>query len=1057
MSGLNLFVLGPPRLERYGQQVKVERRKALALLIYLAATGQDQRRDTLAVLFWPEYDQTSARAALRRTLFSLNKVLGPDLVDANREWIGLRSMKRRSGLWLDADRFHDLLAESRKHVHKEGETCPDCIRAMADACDLYRDDFLTGFSLRDAPDFDNWQLFQGEILRRELTETLECLVEGYSAQSNFERAIVYAHRWMTLDPFSESAHYHLIRLYAWSGQRQAAIRQYHQCVLLLERELGVAPLASTTELYQAVKSNTSLPILEQFSALESSQEPKHVKEVPPDSVRFPAPTPATLSMFQKIDKGQLIGREHELAVMETVWKQTVSGERQALLVSGEAGIGKTRLVLKFLQMVESQGAIVFTGRCDAMNRVPYAPIAQIIRNAFDYFYQKDFRIPAYILADLLNLTPQLRARYPQIPPNPTVEPLFEQQRLYDSFVSWCDELARNTPILMQIEDIHWADSGTLQLLNHLMFQMHTGRLLLIMTYRGTELDIAEERTFQQVLENLYRERQATFIKLPRLNQEQTRDLLGAILKTGGEISTEFLESIYRETEGNPFYIEEVCKALIEEGKLFYAGGTWRRSDIQSIVIPKTVRAAILSRVAKLSHPQQEMLRLAAVLGHEFDFTTLHKMSAWDEVTLEDLLERASQAQFLQEVSRGGTLRFTFAHALIPFALRESMSGLHLQRLHHRAASIIQAQRPDDYEVLAYHYTASGEQEKAISFMLQAAQWAESLYAFDSALQYLYSALNLTVSSKDQSMMRLAILEQLADIQCLRGERTEAILHYQEALDLWRSEASADKWIAVRLHRKVGETFLRLNTSADIERFAVVSQTSLEIGLKLTVDEPPHPETVRLLTTLANDAWEARTFQDWDAAEGYARAAIEMIEQLDLPVELSNALDALSTIYGVRGLYRERVELALRRLTLSRDPRFNDKREHCNILCQTGNALILVGEFAQALSFLLEAESLAGQIHDVNLETYALGLQAQCLYGLDRWDEMLQIEGKRQSLVGRYGSDRVGRMCFYCGLSANVSALRGEYGQAHYWREIAYNLMAKAWGGPPEKWSGVGHY
>ena len=134
MVGLNLFVLGPPRLECNGKQIAVERRKALALLIYLAVTGQDQRRDTLAALLWPEYDQTSARAALRRTLFSLTKALGPDQVDANREWIGLSGFKGRDGLWLDTSRFHELLAIPRKHAHNEIKTCPACLRLLAEAC-----------------------------------------------------------------------------------------------------------------------------------------------------------------------------------------------------------------------------------------------------------------------------------------------------------------------------------------------------------------------------------------------------------------------------------------------------------------------------------------------------------------------------------------------------------------------------------------------------------------------------------------------------------------------------------------------------------------------------------------------------------------------------------------------------------------------------------------------------------------------------------------------------------------------------------------------------------
>ena len=137
--------------------------------------------------------------------------------------------------------------------------------------------------------------------------------------------------------------------------------------------------------------------------------------------------------------------------------------------------------------------------------------------------------------------------------------------------------------------------------------------------------------------------------------------------------------------------------------------------MKSIIIPKTVRTAILSRAARLAQPVQEMLNLAAILGHEFDFATLHGMGAWDEGSLESMLESARRAQFIQEVPRGGNLRFTFAHALIPFALRQSLSGLQMQRLHHRAATVIEAQQPDDIEVLAHHYTASGEHNKAIYF------------------------------------------------------------------------------------------------------------------------------------------------------------------------------------------------------------------------------------------------------------------------------------------------------------------------------------------------------
>ncbi len=133
------------------------------------------------------------------------------------------------------------------------------------------------------------------------------------------------------------------------------------------------------------------------------------------------------------------------------------------------------------------------------------------------------------------------------------------------------------------------------------------------------------------------------------------------------------------------------------------------------------------------------------------------------------------------------------------------------------------------------------------------------------------------------------------------------------------------------------------------------------------------------------------------------------------------------------------------------------RERISLLCETGNAFLLVGDYAQALSLLLEAERLTDQIRDVSQHVYALGLQAQCFFGLDRWDELLQIETKRRALEARYGRDRVDRMCFYCGLSANILALRGEYDQSRARRDEAHATMAGYWGGPPETWPAVGHY
>ena len=210
----------------------MNRRKAIALLAYLAITGEAHSRDALATLFWPELDQQRARAALRRTLTALNKAaLGPWL-NRNRQAIGF---KNGANTWVDVHQFQNLI---RDCMTNESLSCEDCQPHLAEAVKLYRDDFLNGFTLRDSPDFDEWQFFQAEQLRRELANTLANLVDCYQSQQAFKQAIHYARQALVLDPVSESIHRQLMTLYAQANQPSAATRQYQECVRLLKAELG---------------------------------------------------------------------------------------------------------------------------------------------------------------------------------------------------------------------------------------------------------------------------------------------------------------------------------------------------------------------------------------------------------------------------------------------------------------------------------------------------------------------------------------------------------------------------------------------------------------------------------------------------------------------------------------------------------------------------------------------------------------------------------------------------------------------------------------------------
>jgi tetratricopeptide (TPR) repeat protein len=383
-----------------------------------------------------------------------------------------------------------------------------------------------------------------------------------------------------------------------------------------------------------------------------------------------------------------------------------------------------------------------------------------------------------VLADLLTLAPSLRLRFPDVTPNPPLDPKAEQQRLFESVVALCQALCDRAPLLLVLEDAHWADSGSLALLRHLARRTRRQPLLLVATYREVELD--QTRPFQEVLLDLNRERLATRLRLSRLDRGGTHDMLAVLFAE--EITPEFLDGIYTETEGNPFFVEEVCKALVESGQVYFLDGAWGRPDMEELEIPQGVRVAIQSRVGKMPPDCQEMLRLAAVLGREFEFGVLVAASGAGDEALIDSLECASRAQLLEAVSAGRDVTFAFTHALIPATLYDGVSILRRRRLHGRVAAAIERLHPDDLESLAYHYSEAGDEERALAYHTRAGARASAAYANVEAEGHYRAALELVEVEAE----RADLLQELGRVLSLQGGHEEAIGVWQEGIAAYQA-------------------------------------------------------------------------------------------------------------------------------------------------------------------------------------------------------------------------------------------------------------------------------
>jgi predicted ATPase/DNA-binding SARP family transcriptional activator len=344
---INLF--GSPEIRRGSQEVLIQRRKDLALLIYLVVTAQPHRRDTLATLLWEDQNQAEARSNLRKSLSRLKSILGEDALLTSQDQVRLNP-----NFPIDADlaQFNTRIQQFHQHGHALRESahtiCRDCQRALEEAAQVYRADFLSGFSVSDSSVFEEWQFFQAESLRKELAEILEQLAHLYTNKQQYKTAIEYGRRWLALDRLNESAHRQLMTLYALSGERAAAKRQFEECRRILKEELGAEPEEETLQLFNELQKKRKI-VGSHINVSSATATQKHNLPV------HPAP---------------FIGREKELGEIIRFIKES---PYRLLTLLGPGGSGKTRLALQVGTTLEQDSDAPVR---DEIWFVPLAPLTR---------------------------------------------------------------------------------------------------------------------------------------------------------------------------------------------------------------------------------------------------------------------------------------------------------------------------------------------------------------------------------------------------------------------------------------------------------------------------------------------------------------------------------------------------------------------------------------------------------------------------------------------------------------------------------------------------------
>lgn len=732
---------------------------------------------------------------------------------------------------------------------------------------------------------------------------------------------------------------------------------------------------------------------------------------------------------------EMVGREAELQTLSNVIADLKQGVGKIVVVLGEAGLGKSRLVSETFQIFNDQigppGNWYETTSLSYETNQGYGLFQRLIRRVTGMAYDDPPLVVREKLASLvLNLAEERRPRARQLfealfglenqDGGPPLEGETFKSELYEVVREWWRASFSDRPTVLVFDDMHWADAASIDLLRQLLPLTGEVPLVLLCALRSERQAPAWQ--IKTSADEDFRHRYIELLLHP-LSEAESNELVNRLL-VNADLPDRLRASILEKAVGNPYFIEEVVRTLIESGVLVSeerlvngeAQRYWRTtSEDVDFAIPDNLQSLLAARLDLLEEATRATLQVAAVIGRSFYHRVLQEV---DEAQsgLDNRLGTLLRLEMIREAARMPEVEYAFRNPLTQEAVYKTILLKRRREFHRRVAEAMEALYPERLEgffgLMAYHFTLAGLRDKAIEYSRQAARQAVALYAYDDAVRSLRSALDL-VEPGEQSEIHLVLLEELADVYHLLRDWDGAIDHYQRALQLWPSLHGSDKLTEVRLHRKIVQVVTELKWSVGLESLQqanenrLASRARLEESLELLNKMPPNLETVRVLVALSADAWRIQDPPDWEAAQRFAQSAVDMAEQLDSPVELSLALGALATVLDGRGLLREHLQVSQQRLEICRDPEFVDIHETIEAIRSAGAALMYVGEYEQAMPYLREVEELAAQSQDVEQQVNALILQDQCWFRLDRWDEVLAIEGKWRDFERRYTRERVG--------------------------------------------------
>ena len=918
---LSVRLLGPPEISFEGRGLKFGRKKALALLCYLATEGGRYPRRELAELLWPKSDERRARADLRSILTRIRKTLEVRLLAIEGDLLGVEPR----GIELDLRTLEAAvsLARSETSQTSPGESKDhdavgrrDLIAHLEETLGTYRGEFMEGFSLEDAPEFEMWLEAERARWRGVFGELCERLSRLQAEAGRLGEATETTRLWTRYAPLKEEAHLRLVELLSDAGESERALLAYENFRGTLSRELETEPSLRMRELAECLREE-----VEQRASLGTSLARSAATTSPLSALEVP-----------------FAGRQEEFGTLVSEYHACLSGEESRVIaVIGEAGIGKTRLAKEFLVWAKARGADALEGAATEGAGLPYGPLVEAVRPRLEKERAPDDLLEDAWLSELSRLLPELKERYPDLPPPASGEGETAKGALFEAIARTVGELSSRAPVVLFLDDLQWADATSLEVLDYAgrRWAEQGAPVLLLIAARSEEPEASS--SFERWVPSLGRSMPVRTLTLGPLGNHDVEGLLRHLTNTDSEPAgipeypdekpegsdkvraelERFGERLAAETGGQPFYFIETLKALLEEGKLVVrthpdGGGVLGvspalrvQSDL-SRLLPHSVREVIITRLSRLSPTAADLLAAGAVLGRGFGFESLVGVASLEESEgLRGLDELVGRRLLLEEgggregeegppMYVGAT--YSFSHEKIRQVAYTEGGQARRWVLHRRAFEVLGGSGASPAE-LARHALAGGLVDQAFRYSVAAGDAAAEVFAVREAIVHYERARDVLVTGqRPGGAVKPLILDvehlyiQLGLAYEMTNEWDKARAAYETMLNLAR-EAGKARPEVIALNHLAGFLFRH---ESDIPKVTALLEEALKVAEEADLVEARMETECNIVDVMT---LQARAFGRSRPLAEKVLASARGVERPDLVARTLTALARLETFAG----------------------------------------------------------------------------------------------------------------------------------------------------------------